>query len=77
VDSIFYNLSNGILFVNFRVVDWKICFLQVCRYLKGFESNLNQNRPGLDTWLFLIGPYRFVRINDEVRRILSGLDVPD
>jgi hypothetical protein len=43
-------VSNGILFAIFRVIDWKLWFLQVCGYLKrSFKSNLNQNRFRLDT----------------------------
>jgi hypothetical protein len=44
---------------------------------KGFESNLNQNSPGLNTWLFLIGCYRFDWIKDVGCQIIRGSDGPD
>jgi hypothetical protein len=69
MDSTCSKDSNGILFVNFRVTDWKLWFLQVCRYLKEFKSNLNQNRPRHDMWLIPIGPYHFVWISDLERQI--------
>jgi hypothetical protein len=79
MDSTCSKDSNGILFVIFWVVYWKIWFLQVCRYLKGFESNLNQNRSGLDTWQLVIRRYRFVRIiivERWIKRDLDGSDRP-
>jgi hypothetical protein len=69
--------SNGILFVIFEPTDQKIWFFKVLakfrfRNLFRLEFELEA-----DTWLDLIGWYRFGRICTEGHRIKRWMDAPD
>jgi hypothetical protein len=77
MDSKHYKLSNGILFVIFQVVVWKIWISKDLTEIWFKFLFWIGSEPERATRHFITRWYRFVGIKNVGRRILSGLDVQD